>query len=548
MNNLIFVGLSTLFTAVSISWLISSPKKTNHKIYLASTTHSRLHPVTHTFKYPLFYFGIDLDTINSIPAVWPFFSFNGYSIFAFWEKDYLADSLRGGETGLKKRLLEYLESFNIPSSEIGRVEIIAMPRVLGMVFNPLTVYYCFANTDDSGSNEVRAIVMEVSNTFKERHIYICDKRNQSEKSRTGYLSSHNVSRRFHVSPFNHRAGTYEIHVGDLSKSLNILFIIKEYIEDLSSITTATIPEKHLIAKMTGKSYDLSTLRLIYLMIAYPITSLLVVPRIMYEAWILAYRKKLKIYQRPNPVRGVEVEGGTIIRKKISNFEKLSMKNMTEFFLPLCERHQTSITLHLPDSTTTEISPSKSTALSTIEIFLPSYKFFQSFLLDSHIGRTIAVSFIRGDIYCTQSDLEKLLKLLRKDSKDLAIPTSKYKLFDSTRNWYSKSHLTYFNDPLFTEFRPLNWKLSNSVLLVQEAIDVLFSRKLFELTTVFVVDPAKIEERIQSYIEELEKNPELINDGMELKKLETGKIEDECMNGEKERIRFVGFMKALKDLS
>ena len=49
----------------------------------------------------------------------------------------------------------------------GRIEVLCMPRILGYVFNPITVYYVYGK--DGG---LAAVLYEVNNTFGERHCYL----------------------------------------------------------------------------------------------------------------------------------------------------------------------------------------------------------------------------------------------------------------------------------------------------------------------------------------------------------------------------------------
>eukprot|EP01035_Chromulina_nebulosa_P053377 gene53378-biopygen37873 len=44
---------------------------------------------------------------------------------------------------------------------------LAMPRILGMGFNPITVYFCHRP-----DGALSAILYEVNNTFGERHSYL----------------------------------------------------------------------------------------------------------------------------------------------------------------------------------------------------------------------------------------------------------------------------------------------------------------------------------------------------------------------------------------
>jgi len=48
-----------------------------------------------------------------------------------------------------------------------KIYVITMPRILGYVFNPLNVYFCYDE-----NNYICDILYEVSNTFGERYEYV----------------------------------------------------------------------------------------------------------------------------------------------------------------------------------------------------------------------------------------------------------------------------------------------------------------------------------------------------------------------------------------
>jgi len=78
---------------------------------------------------------------------------------------------------------------------VKRVFMFCYPRVLGYVFNPLTVYYCF-----DGTGQLCLTIYEVNNTFGERHCYLLD--------RPAYGVELRADKVFHVSPFCAVEGGY----------------------------------------------------------------------------------------------------------------------------------------------------------------------------------------------------------------------------------------------------------------------------------------------------------------------------------------------------
>ena len=77
-----------------------------------------------------------------------------------------------------------------------------MPRVLGSVFNPLSVYFC-----EAPDGRLQAILYEVNNTFGQRHSYLLRRRGRSRRAVT-----HGCEKQFYVSPFNDLRMTYDFRV------------------------------------------------------------------------------------------------------------------------------------------------------------------------------------------------------------------------------------------------------------------------------------------------------------------------------------------------
>jgi hypothetical protein len=66
------------------------------------------------------------------------------------------------------------------------------------VFDPLTVFWCLSPDD-----ELRAVVLEVHNTYGERHAYLLD------VDATGRA---HTDKAFYVSPFNDVSGRYDVRL------------------------------------------------------------------------------------------------------------------------------------------------------------------------------------------------------------------------------------------------------------------------------------------------------------------------------------------------
>lgn len=95
-----------------------------------------------------------------------------------------------------------------------RLLLLTQPRVLGHVFNPVSFWLCH---DAAGA--LRVVVAEVSNTFGERHAYLCHRDDLGPIGRRDRIMARKV---FHVSPFQPLAGDYAFRFDIRPDRLSIL--------------------------------------------------------------------------------------------------------------------------------------------------------------------------------------------------------------------------------------------------------------------------------------------------------------------------------------
>jgi len=82
----------------------------------------------------------------------------------------------------------------------GRIDLLAQPRVLGHVFNPVSFWLCH---DPAGV--LRVVIAEVTNTFGDRHSYLCHTDDLAPLTRAVTVKA---TKLMHVSPFQPVAGGY----------------------------------------------------------------------------------------------------------------------------------------------------------------------------------------------------------------------------------------------------------------------------------------------------------------------------------------------------
>ena len=157
----------------------------NSFIYTGNVVHKRFKPKIHFFKYKVFSLLIDLSEIHLLDKELKTFSYNKFNIISFYDKDHGARDGSSVENWVK----ENLKKNNINTSDI-QIKLLCYPRILGYVFNPLSVFYIY----DKNSNLI-SILYEVKNTFGEQHTYIF------KTDINNNLVQHMCKKKFHVSPF-----------------------------------------------------------------------------------------------------------------------------------------------------------------------------------------------------------------------------------------------------------------------------------------------------------------------------------------------------------
>ncbi len=164
-------------------------------IFEGTVVHKRLSPRQHAFAYRVFAMCLDVDEIDQVDRSLRLFSRGKRNLLGFWDADL-------GEPGTDfvgakaRRLLAQSELARFGA----RIELVCYPRILGFVFNPLSVYFC---RDDAGT--VGAVIYEVTNTFGERTSYVLSTASEGE------AITQDCAKEMSVSPFTGASGHYGFH-------------------------------------------------------------------------------------------------------------------------------------------------------------------------------------------------------------------------------------------------------------------------------------------------------------------------------------------------
>lgn len=234
--------------------------------------HVRLRPVRHAFAYPTFFLMLPLRSLRAMPCA--ALRRNTPSLMSFHDADHGV----GGPDALAW-VEELLLHEGIVDAQ-GEIWLHTYPRVLGYVFNPVSFWHCHR---PDGS--LAAIVVEVNNTFGERHCYLlCG-------PRLAYGRELAADKMLHVSPFCSSEGRYRFRfLRTASSSLHPD-------RTVSRIELDDAKGPLLQASISGRLEPLTHASVSRGVAAIALTTLLVIVRIHWQALKL-WCKRVPLFGKP----------------------------------------------------------------------------------------------------------------------------------------------------------------------------------------------------------------------------------------------------------
>ncbi|MEM9248144.1 MAG: DUF1365 domain-containing protein [Pseudomonadota bacterium] len=239
------------------------------------TFHGRRGAIRNAFRYSVDYVLLDPEATLDTPRL---FSRNARNVASLRDADHGGAPGQGSGAAWVRSVLA-AEGLGVAD---GRLLLLAQPRLLGHVFNPVSFWFCH---DRAGA--LRVVIAEVSNTFVDRHSYLAYRDDLGVIGPQDTLEARKI---FHVSPFQPVGGGYRFRF-DLRPDHVDVWI--DYRRDAGDT------EGGLIATLSGPRQPLTSLGLLRAALRRPFGSRRVLALIHWQALKLWW-KGARYRARPAP--------------------------------------------------------------------------------------------------------------------------------------------------------------------------------------------------------------------------------------------------------
>ncbi len=272
----------------------------NSCLYECHVMHARFAPRAHRFLYRIFLFAIDLDELPALAARLRPFSLERFNAYSFRDADFFPTTgtvhRASGPANppsaplspaaspavrptLKERVAAYAASHGVDLSG-GRIVLVTLPRVFGYLFNPVSFYFCF---DRAGAPA--AAIAEVTNTFREVKPFwlgpasfgeTAAKNSHSDRAPAAFRLR--VPKHFYVSPYSDVDVAFDFTLRLPRQELSIQ--IDDYAGDRRTLTST----------LAGPRRELTSARLLWFTLKYPLITVRVITLIHWHALKLWFKR------------------------------------------------------------------------------------------------------------------------------------------------------------------------------------------------------------------------------------------------------------------
>ena len=243
------------------------------QIGFGQVRHTRLRPTRHSFAYDTFFLMLPMRALAQ-EAARGGLAVNRRAAISFFDADH-GDG-RGPESGGALAWVEDLLRREGVEGADGEIWLHTYPRMLGYTFKPVSFWYCHRR-----DGSLRTVVVEVNNTFGERHCYLLDN--------PSYGVELQALKCFHVSPFCRVEGQYRFRFMRTTHNGHHRTVVRVDHDD------ATGPV--LNTSVSGVLEPISPAVLRRAWWRYPAMTVMVMARIHWQALKL-WLKRVRLFSKP----------------------------------------------------------------------------------------------------------------------------------------------------------------------------------------------------------------------------------------------------------
>jgi len=267
-------------------------KALQSSLYVGKVVHHRVRPRQHRLSYDVFYLLLDLDEIDALAKSSRLFGLGKFGLVSFEGSDY-GD---GSGVALRLQVERHLQAAGL-AADGGPIRLLTLPRILGYVFNPISVYFCHCRT-----GELVAMIYEVTNTFRDRHSYLIPVESPDRPIRQ------RSAKALYVSPFLDIDMHYTFRVMPPAERLEL------------DVTGHDRQGPMIVATLEATRRELTDRALARVLMAYPLMTLKVIAGIHWEALRL-WLKGIAVRVRPRPPQHPVTIGRSLAPARTSRGEE-----------------------------------------------------------------------------------------------------------------------------------------------------------------------------------------------------------------------------------